>query len=270
MAFNSNTKNPQKDDTSWQNVAKWYGDVPKKDNSYHNTLVFPYLSYNLKHLLKPGSFIVDIACGEGTITKKLGDLGYKMFGTDMSQDLINNARHNYPEINFVKEDARNLSSGFIKMAENCDAVLCILALQNIDDLDGVIKGVAKILKKGGLFIALINHPYFRIPKSTSWGFEGLDRQYRIVDSYMSDQKIPITAHPGEASKLSTKDKSEVTYSFHRPLETYIKTFNANGLALVDMDELISNKESEPGRRAEAENYARQEIPLFMGLIAKKN
>jgi hypothetical protein len=45
-------------------------------------------------------------------------------------------------------------------------------------------------------------------------------------------------------------------------------FFESGFALVDMEEWISNKVSTPGRRAEAENIARNEIPLFMSLVFK--
>jgi ubiquinone/menaquinone biosynthesis C-methylase UbiE len=262
MAFNKTTKQPLKKDTSWQKVADWYKDVPKKGDSYHKVVVIPNIIEKLKQFVKPGGTVVDIACGEGTITNKIKSAGFKTVGTDMSQDLINSARHNYPTINFVKEDARNLSDGFVKSVQGCDAVVCVLALQNIDDIEPVIKSVSKMLSVGGVFIALLNHPYFRIPKVTKWAFEGFDKQNRVIEKYLSEQNIQILAHPGDP-------KSEVTYSFHRPLKAYIKSFGNSGMALIDMDELISTKASEPGKRANAENNARKEIPMFMTLVAKK-
>jgi SAM-dependent methyltransferase len=209
-----------------------------------------------------GGKVVDIACGEGTVTHRIKEAGYNPIGMELSQDLVNNARHNYPEINFVKEDARNFSDGFKKSVQGCDAVVCVLSLQNIDKLEPVVENVSEILSEGGIFVVVLNHPYFRIPKVTRWDFEGHEKQNRVVEKYLSDQKFSILAHPGS-------EKSEATYSYHRPLEEYIKAFNKFGLALIDMDELISTKESEPGKRAEAENVARNEIPLFMTLVARK-
>lgn len=249
-------------DTSWQKVADWYKDVPKQEESYHSLVIIPNVLDKLKRFCKSGGTVVDVACGEGTITNKIKEAGYKPIGMDLSQELINSARHNYPDINFVKEDARNISEGFLKSVQGCDAIVCVLSLQNIDTLEPVIKNISDILSSGGVFIAVINHPYFRIPKVTKWDFEGFEKQTRVVEKYLSEQKFSILAHPGASD-------SEVTYSFHRPLEEYIKIFNKFGLALIDMDELISPKESEPGKRAEAENTARKEIPLFMTLVSKK-
>ena len=123
-----------------------------------------------------------------------------------------------------------------------------------------------MLADGGVFIALLNHPYFRIPKLTSWGFDGSEAQYRRVNAYMSNQKLEINMNPGESEKDYTA--AEKTVSFHRPLQGYIKMFSESGFALVDMEEWISNKVSAPGKRAEAENIARSEIPLFMSLVFK--
>jgi len=249
-------------DTSWQKVADWYKDVPKQEESYHSLVIIPNVLDKLKRFCKSGGTVVDVACGEGTITNKIKESGYKPIGMDLSQELVNSARHNYPDINFVKEDARNISEGFLKSVQGCDAIVCVLSLQNIDTLEPVVKNISDILSSGGVFIVVINHPYFRIPKVTKWDFEGFEKQNRIVEKYLSQQKFPILAHPGASD-------SEVTYSFHRPLEEYIKTFNKYNLALIDMDELISPKESEPGKRAEAENTARKEIPLFMTLVVRK-
>ena len=249
-------------DTSWQKVADWYKDVPKQEESYHNLVVIPNVIDKLKKFVKPNGTVVDIACGEGTITSKIKAAGFKPIGMDLSQDLVNSARHNYSDINFVKEDARNISEGFKKSVQGCDAVICVLSLQNIDTLEPVIKNVSEILGDDGVFIAVLNHPYFRIPKVTRWEFEGFEKQTRVVEKYLSNQTFSIVAHPGS-------EKSEVTSSYHRPLEEYIKAFSKFGLALIDMDELISTKESEPGRRADAENTARKEIPLFMTLVVKK-
>jgi SAM-dependent methyltransferase len=181
-------------DTSWQKVADWYKDVPKQEESYHNLVIIPNVLDKLEKFVggggKGGSAegnyagggkVVDIACGEGTVTKRIKDAGYNPIGMELSQDLVNNARHNYPEINFVKEDARNFSDGFKKSVQGCDAVVCVLALQNIDSLEPVVENVSEILKEGGIFIAILNHPYFRIPKVTRWDFEGHEKQNRVVE-----------------------------------------------------------------------------------------
>ena len=79
---------------------------------------------------------------------------------------------------------------------------------------------------------------------------------------MSEFKISIKMHPGE------KD-SPFTASFHRPLQLYFKALKGAGFMVRNIHELISNKQSQPGKRAMAENATRKEIPLFMTIEAVK-
>ena len=145
-----------------------------------------------------------------------------------------------------------------------DAVLCVLALQNIEKLQETIDEVSRTLKKGGRFICVINHPSFRNPKKTHWGFdEKGDTQYRRVDEYMSESHIKIDMTPG-----SFKDK-KYTVSFHRPLQVYVKALAKRGLPITRLEEWVSHRESEKGPRQKAENISRKEIPLFMCIEATK-
>jgi DNA-binding LacI/PurR family transcriptional regulator len=69
-------------------------------------------------------------------------------------------------------------------------------------------------------------------------------------------------HPGIAPR-------EVTTTFHRPLQAYFKALAAAGLPVTDLEEWISHKKSDSGPRASAENIARNEIPMFLCIVATK-
>jgi hypothetical protein len=60
-----------------------------------------------------------------------------------------------------------------------------------------------------------------------------------------------------------------TVSFHRPLQFYFKIFSKLGFAVERLEEWNSNKKSEAGPRAKAEDKARKEIPLFLYMCVKK-
>ena len=64
-------------------------------------------------------------------------------------------------------------------------------------------------------------------------------------------------------------KKETTGSCHRSLEYYFKIFNQNKLAVSQLEEWISHKESAPGSREHEENRIRKEIPLFLALEIRK-
>jgi hypothetical protein len=76
---------------------------------------------------------------------------------------------------------------------------------------------------------------------------------------MSESREKIDMAPSVKGRVG----SEQTISFHRPLQFFVKLLGKNGLAIVNMEEWVSNKKSLPGPRADAENTARKEFPLFM-------
>jgi hypothetical protein len=140
-------------------------------------------------------------------------------------------------------------------------VCCILAIQNIDKIGPVFDGMARVLKPHGRAVVVMMHPCYRSPQYTSWGWDqATGIQYRRVDRYLLPRRHPIVTHPG-------KKTGEYTWTFHRPLGMYIRTLRGAGLFVDAMEEWASHKNSTSGPRAAAENTARKEIPMFLGLRA---
>jgi SAM-dependent methyltransferase len=263
-------KNDRNTNTSWSGVAKQYDKhLTSEPGNYHNTVIVPKLLKLIhKYLPNRSAKIVDLACGQGLTTEAISKDGYQVAGADLAPELIQIAKERTKGMDFSVEDASRLSSKFIVENQGSGAVSIVLAIQNIEDLNGVFSQARKILRKGGYIFMVLNHPAFRIPKSTSWEFDGHERQFRRIDSYMSDQKIPIDMAPGKTAEMGRVSDKKLTWSFHRPLQEYVKLLSKNGFAVIDLEEWISNKVSFPGKRAEAENTARKEIPMFMAIVAK--
>ena len=113
----------------------------------------------------------------------------------------------------------------------------------------------------------MNHPAFRIPKRSSWGFdEATGVQYRRIDGYLRESKEEIDMKPGSSQ---TTKPDQVTVSFHRPLQYYTKLFAATGFAMSRLEEWISHKHSQAGPRQKEEDRMRSEIPLFLFMEIKK-
>lgn len=55
------------------------------------------------------SSILDLGCGNGALTKALQDKGYMVKGLDASKELLDIARKNYPDIEFIQADAVSFS-----------------------------------------------------------------------------------------------------------------------------------------------------------------
>ncbi len=245
-------------DTSWGKVSEWYDDVVNDADSFQSQVILPHIM----RLVAPhkGQNILDVACGQGFFSKQFVDKEASVVGVDIGGELINLAKKNIKEGTFFTSPSHKLE--MIK-DKTVDVVVCILALQNIEKLNETIAEVRKKLVPNGRFIIVLNHPAFRIPKKTSWGWEG-DAQYRRVDAYMSESSTEIDMNPGkEEDKINT-------VSFHRPLQVYFKMLAKNGFAVTKLEEWMSHKNSQEGPKKAEEDRMRKEIPMFMCLVSIPN
>lgn len=260
-----NKKRPQRKlDTSWQGVAKWYNEsVGEKGLYFHQKIIFPK---SLKLLgLTLESKILDLACGQGIFSKQIPE-GAEYLGLDLSEDLISFAKRNNssPKIEF---DTKDVSSNLDCDKNSFSHAICILALQNIEHFDSVIKNASNVLQDNGKFLIVLNHPYFRIPHQTSWEIDNASKiQYRRIDRYYSPLRIPINMNPGKSSKNSSSQK--LTWSFHHSLEDYSESFRQNNFVIEKIEEWVSDKTSQ-GPAAKMENRAREEFPMFMAILLRK-
>ena len=246
-------------DSSWGSVADWYDTyLEVTPDSYQAMVIAPNLLRVLG--LKKGERIIDIACGQGYFTRLFAEAGAQAVGADISKELIATAKKRAPKIDFHVSPAHALP---FAADASCQAATIVLAIQNIENIAEVFAEVRHVLKPGGRFVLVMNHPAFRIPKRTSWGWdEGVKVQYRRIDGYLSSATIPIDMHPG-------KSDSPHTLSYHRSLQDFFKALTKAGFAVTKLEEWISHKKSERGPKQAAEDTARKEIPLFLMLEGRK-
>ena len=158
-------------------------------------------------------------------------------------------------------DARHLNT----LADReFDAIVSVLALQNMDPIGPVFAECARLLRPGGRLVLVITHPAFRIPRHSRWR---LDEERKLLlreaDGYLTPMSIPIDMRPFK------RPGRKVTTTYHRPLETYVNGLSQVGLWVNALEEWPSHKTSQPGPHARAENRARAEFPLFLALRATR-
>ncbi len=244
---------------SWQKVAPWYNRITEqgKGHYYHQHVVIPGV---LKLLdLKPGSKLLDIACGNGVLAQALPK-NVEYFGVDVAPALINeakrmdhNSKHEYLLADVIKPFS--VPTDFTHSA-------VVLSLQNIRNPEAALQNISDHVLSGSTLVIVLNHPAFRIPRQTAWGIdEGRKIQYRRIDKYMDPMQIPINMNPSDRN-------SQVTMSYHFPISTYSKMLKNAGFVIDEIEEWTSDKESE-GRAGRMENRSRAEIPLFLAIKAVK-
>ncbi|MFA6602395.1 MAG: methyltransferase domain-containing protein [Candidatus Shapirobacteria bacterium] len=245
--------------TSWDNVANWYdSEVGDRGHYYHQKVILP----NIIRLanINEKCRVLDIGCGQGILGKQI-DSNIEYVGIDISPKLVEIARQSDSLKNhtYIVGDATKN----IEINGKFERIFFILSLQNMAQPYLVIKNAVEKLSDDGKLLVVLNHPCFRIPQNSDWGFDTkLQRQYRKIFRYYQPLKAEIKASPfKQTSELST-------WSFHYPLSTYSEMMFDNGLSISKIEEWVSPKTS-IGGRAVAENIARAEIPLFLTIVAQK-
>ncbi|HAO64436.1 TPA: SAM-dependent methyltransferase [Candidatus Taylorbacteria bacterium] len=254
----------KKKDTSWGKVATWYEGMVADDDSYQMQVIAP----NLLRLidLKSNEKVLDLACGTGFFSGIFAKIvGPKnITGLDVGKPLIAIAKKSYPEIDFRVSSADELS---IFPDQHFDKVAIVLAIQNIEEVKSMLTEINRVVKRQGLVYIVMNHPAFRIPKRSGWGFDEVtSQQYRRVDGYLRESKEEIDMKPGSSQNGGS---AQLTVSFHRPLQYYTKLFSATGFAITRLEEWISHRRSQTGPRQKEEDRMRSEIPLFLFIEIQK-
>ena len=112
-------------------------------------------------LLPPvaGARVLDLACGQGRMSRYLARRGADVLGVDVSAAMLSKARAAGPAgITSLRADVTGAPTWWD--GRPFDGCTCELALMDIDDLAGALATVAAVLRPGGWFVASIVHPCF--------------------------------------------------------------------------------------------------------------
>lgn len=108
-----------------------------------------------------GLQLADLACGQGRITRELARRGANVIGVDVSRGLLGKAlaaeRDRPFGVRYLHADVTQKTT---LDGDVFDGVVCNYGLSDIDDLDGALGTVARLLKPARWFVFSILHPCF--------------------------------------------------------------------------------------------------------------
>ncbi len=119
------------------------------------TRAYPILEHLVLEKLPSGCAVLDLCCGTGQLAAELSRRGYRTTGLDGSEGMIEIARKNAPDVDFVVQDARNiaLSRKFAAAFSTFDSLNHVM---NLDELEQVFRSVFAVLEGGGYFVFDLN------------------------------------------------------------------------------------------------------------------
>ncbi|MEH2178691.1 class I SAM-dependent DNA methyltransferase [Nostoc sp.] len=138
--------------SGYDNYAQIYNEKIGLETS---RLALPPLEKLLLPFLPQGAHILDLGCGTGQLAQHLQLKGYQVTGIDCSKGMLNYARNNAPDVNFILADARffelpSIFDGVISTSDSLNHVM------NLEDLTNVFQNVYKSLSANGLFVFDLN------------------------------------------------------------------------------------------------------------------
>jgi SAM-dependent methyltransferase len=204
----------------WEEHAGWWidGFTDGADPEYEDQII-PLLVSELAGT----ESVLDIGTGDGQIARALAATGCSVVGADPTTNQIAVARERGGGPQYVQAGAAALPFADASF----DAALACLVFEHIDDVDGAIAEVARVLRPGGRFTFLLNHPLLQTPDS-GW-----------IDDHMVDppeQYWRIGPYLREAETVEQVELGVWIRFLHRPLSRYLNALADAGLVLEHMDE----------------------------------
>jgi SAM-dependent methyltransferase len=100
---------------------------------------------------RPGEMILDIGCGDGTLTQQIGAAGASVIGLDASPEMVEAARAKGVDAFVADAQALDLESQVARFGQ-FDAAFSNAALHWMLDPAAVARGVFALLRAGGRFV----------------------------------------------------------------------------------------------------------------------
>jgi SAM-dependent methyltransferase len=175
----------------------------------------PFWNLNLPAMLEllppPGRLTLDVACGEGRVTRELARRGHRVVGIDSSPSLLAAAREADPDTELLLADAAAIPLE----AGVADLAVAFMVLMTVDDLPGVVDEVARVLAPGGRFCIALLHPI------ETWAVAA-------TPSYFD-----VAAYEKEV----VRDGGAMTFrDVHRPLGEYFRALETAGFVVEQLRE----------------------------------
>lgn len=208
----------------WDDHAKWWQDefTDGADPEYEEQIL-PLIAGQFSTRVAEGSLVADIGAGEGQVARLLTSLGHHVVALDpsMAQTKVCAERGGGVETVQGSADTLPFRSGSL------DAALACLVFEHIADVVVALTEVTRIVRPGGHFMLLLNHPLIQTPDS-GW-----------IEDYMVDPPLrywQLGPYLTEATTIEQVQAGVFIRFYHRPLSKYLNTAAQLGWRLEEFIE----------------------------------
>jgi ubiquinone/menaquinone biosynthesis C-methylase UbiE len=196
-----------------------------------------------------GLRLLELACGHGRIARELARRGAHVIGIDIAAGLLDKARAREDEAPLgIRYELADAAAPGTLHGELFDCVVCNYGLSDLDDLDGALATVARLLRAGGWFAFSILHPCF-----PGWVSAEAPSSWQPGTGYFAEGWWQATT-PGFRGTVGAN---------HRTRSTYVNALARHGLTV---ERLV-----EPAFPAEwaAAAPGADPVPVFLAALSRR-
>ncbi len=164
--------------------------------------------------------VLDLGCGEGRGGRELLELGYRVIGADRSPTLVRAAAAARPALPVVLADAAALPFA----DHSTDLVVACMSLLDIDDFQGAVSEIGRVLRPGGHLCLAIVHPFVSAQDEETMH----SASFRFSRPYLRPRRY--------VDRIERDGLGMTFTSMHRPLSDYTSALFANGMVLSALTE----------------------------------
>ncbi|NMB67169.1 MAG: class I SAM-dependent methyltransferase [Chloroflexi bacterium] len=256
----------QKASGIWNRNAAFWDGYFQEGNDFHRLLVSPAVERLLE--LQPGEQVLDVACGNGALARRLADLGARVTACDVSPVFIERARARsagYGErVAYALADATDESQLLALGEGRFDAATCTMALMDMAQIEPLFRALARLVRPGGRFVFTTMHPSFN-SNSPHKLLEEADRDGELVVT--AAMKIERYITPFHSLGLGIIGQPEPQYYFHRPLHLLLQPAFRAGWMIDGLEEPAFPPEKEGRRPFSWETF--KEIPPVLAVRCRR-
>ena len=220
----------------WDRKAVFWDERMGDGNLFQRVLLSPAIERLLR--VRPDHRILEVACGNGALARRLASLGAHIVATDFSPAFLDLARARsteHPErIEYARVDASDERALLALGEGKFDAAVANMALMDMATIDPLLRALARLLKPDGRFVFSVLHPAFNIAGATTLVLEHGDYDGKLVQTYQV--KISNYLHVPPMLGVGMPDEPEPHYYFHRSLGVLLGSCFAAGLVLDALEE----------------------------------
>jgi SAM-dependent methyltransferase len=176
----------------------------------------------LRQLLPPppAGPVLDLGCGEGRAGRELLSLGYQVIGAERSPTLARAAAASSQAMPVVLADAAALPFP----DQSTDLVVACMSLLDMDDFQGAVREIGRVLRPGGKLCMAVVHPFISAQDERTMHAA----PFQVSQPYLK---------PRQYVDHIERDGLSMTFtSMHRPLSDYTSALFANGMVLSALTE----------------------------------